>query len=104
MVDTGIHKMGWSRDEAMDFLAANTALSLHEIGTEVTRYISWPGQALAYKMGELKIRELRARAEQVLGADFDIRDFHQVLVSNGPVPLSVLESLVDEYIAAGVSP
>lgn len=104
VVDTGIHAMGWSRDEAMDFLAANTALSLHEIGTEVTRYISWPGQALAYKMGELKIRELRARAEHALGADFDIRDFHQVVLSNGTVPLSVLESLVDEYIAAGVSP
>ncbi len=103
VVDTGIHAMGWSRDEAMDFLAANTALSLHEIGTEVTRYISWPGQALAYKMGELKIRELRARAEQVLGTDFDIRDFHQVVLGNGTVPLGVLESLVDEYIAAGGS-
>ncbi len=104
VVDTGIHAMGWTRDEAMDFLAANTALSLHEIGTEVTRYISWPGQALAYKMGELKIRELRVRAEQVLGADFDIRDFHRVVLTNGHVPLSVLESLVDEYIAAGASP
>ena len=104
VVDTGIHAMGWSRDEAMEFLVANTALSLHEIGTEVTRYISWPVQALAYKMGELKIRELRARAELMLGADFDIRDFHRVVLGNGPVPLNVLESLVDEYIEAGASP
>jgi len=98
VVDTGIHAMGWSRQRAFDYLASNTALSLHEVGTEIDRYISWPGQALSYKIGELKIRELRARAEKRLGARFDLRAFHDRLLANGAVPLPVLESLINEWI------
>ncbi len=100
VVDTGLHAFGWSRDRALEFLASNTALSLHEVRTETDRYISWPGQALGYKIGELKIRELRARAENALRDRFDIRDFHDVILGHGPVPLSVLEELVDAYISA----
>ncbi|MEZ5971907.1 MAG: DUF885 domain-containing protein [Hyphomonadaceae bacterium] len=100
VVDTGMHSMGWSRQRALDYLAANTALSTHEIRTEVDRYIGWPGQALAYKMGELKIVELRQRAEAALGDRFDIRAFHDVVLGNGGVTLPVLERQVDEYITA----
>jgi uncharacterized protein (DUF885 family) len=95
-----MHSMGWSRQRALDYLAENTALSTHEIRTEVDRYIGWPGQALAYKMGELKIVELRQRAEAALGGRFDIRAFHDVVLGNGGVTLPVLERQVDEYIAA----
>ena len=98
VVDTGLHAMGWSRQQAMDFMAANTALSLHEITTETDRYISWPGQALAYKMGQIKIMELRRRAEEQLGETFDVREFHDVILLNGPVPLTVLEDQIDDYI------
>lgn len=98
VVDTGIHAMGWSRQRALDYLASHTALSLHEVRTEIDRYISWPGQALSYKLGELKIRELRTRAEKELGADFDLREFHDLLLSEGAVPLPVLERLVEEWI------
>jgi len=100
VVDTGIHAMGWSRERAIGFMAERTALSLHEVKTEVDRYISWPGQALAYKMGELKIRELRARAERELGARFDVRAFHDALLENGSLPLDVLERQVETFIAA----
>ena len=100
VVDTGLHALGWTRQQAMDYLAAHTALSRHEIRTEVDRYISWPGQALAYKTGELKIRELRARAERELGPRFDRRAFHDAVLANGAVPLDVLEEQVEEYIAA----
>lgn len=100
VVDTGIHALGWSRDQAMAFMARNTALSLHEVRTETDRYISWPGQALAYKIGEMKIRELRGRAEEALGEDFDVRAFHDVVLLNGAVPLTVLEDQVDRWIAA----
>jgi uncharacterized protein (DUF885 family) len=99
VVDTGIHAQGWTRKRAVDFMAERTALSRHEIETEVDRYISWPGQALAYKMGELKIRELRARAERELGPRFDVRAFHDALLANGAVPLPTLERLVEEFIA-----
>ncbi len=99
VVDTGMHALGWTRQEAMDFMAANTALSLHEIRTETDRYISWPGQALAYKLGELKIKELRARAEQALGEAFDVRAFHDLILANGAVPLTVLETQVDAWIS-----
>ncbi len=98
VVDTGIHSMGWTRQQSIDYLAANTALSLHECTTETDRYISWPGQALAYKMGELKIKELRKKAEQALGSNFNIREFHDAILLNGPVPLDVLEEQIDEFI------
>jgi len=100
VVDTGMHAFGWSREKAMDFMASNSALSLHEVRTETDRYISWPGQALAYKMGELKIRELRRMAEKELGARFDVREFHDVVLGTGPVPLPLLEEQVRAYVAA----
>ena len=100
VVDTGMHAKGWTRQQALDYLATNTALSTHEIRTEVDRYIAWPGQALAYKMGELKIIELRRRAEAAFGPDFDIRRFHDAVLGNGGVTLPVLERQIDAYIAA----
>jgi uncharacterized protein (DUF885 family) len=99
VVDTGIHTKGWTRQQAMDYLASHTALPLHEVETETDRYISWPGQALAYKTGELKIRELRAKAEKELGTSFDIREFHDAVLRNGSVPLPVLEEAVNRFIA-----
>ena len=98
VVDTGIHAFGWPRQRAIDYMAANTALSLHEIETEVDRYIANPGQALGYKMGEIRIRELRKKAEIALGDRFDVRDFHDAVLRNGSVPLDVLEREIDEYI------
>lgn len=98
VVDTGIHVKGWSRDEAIEYMAVNSALSLHNIRSEVNRYIFWPGQALAYKMGEIKIRELREIAEESLGEHFDLRDFHDVILMSGSVPLSVLEKIVRDYV------
>jgi uncharacterized protein (DUF885 family) len=100
VVDTGMHWKGWTRDQALKFMADNTALSIHEVTTETDRYIGWPGQALAYKMGELKIRELRKRAEDALGPRFDVRDFHDAVLRNGSVPLSVLEAQIDAFIAS----
>jgi uncharacterized protein (DUF885 family) len=99
VVDTGLHAMGWTRQQAMDLLAANTALPLHEIKTETDRYISWPAQALAYKLGELKIKELRRRAEETLGERFDVRAFHDAVLANGSVPLPVLEQSIERFIA-----
>ena len=99
VIDTGIHSKGWTRQQALDYMASNTALSLHEVTTEIDRYIAWPGQALAYKLGELKIRELRARAERELGARFDLRAFHDVVLGAGSIPLGVLERRVVEWIS-----
>lgn len=98
VVDTGIHAKGWTRDQVVDFMASNTALSLHEVNTETDRYISWPGQALSYKIGELKIRELRKKAKEELGSDFDIREFHEVVLEQGTVTLSILEDRILAYI------
>jgi uncharacterized protein (DUF885 family) len=103
VVDTGMHYLGWTRQQAIDFMAENSALSLHNITTEVDRYIAWPGQALAYKMGELKIRDLRKRAEETLGANFDIRSFHDTILENGAIPLDILEQYVNEWIQAQVN-
>ncbi len=98
VVDTGIHTKGWSRNQVVDYMSSNTALSLHEINTETDRYISWPGQALSYKIGELKIRELRKKAKTELGSKFDIREFHEVILGQGTVTLSILENLINSYI------
>ncbi|GAA0671708.1 DUF885 domain-containing protein [Rheinheimera tangshanensis] len=98
VVDTGMHTMGWSRQQAIDFLASNTALSMHNVTTEIDRYISWPAQALSYKLGELTIKKLRKEAQQQLGHDFDLREFHDVVLRNGSVPLSILEQQVASYI------
>ena len=98
VVDTGIHAKGWTRDEVIDYMASNTALSFLEINTETDRYISWPGQALSYKIGEIKIREMRLKAEKELGSKFDIRQFHQVILEQGTVTLSILEKRIENYI------
>jgi len=100
VVDTGIHAEGWTRAEAIEYLETHTALSTHEVSTEIDRYISWPGQALCYKMGELKIRELRREAEEALGPKFDLRSFHDAVLDQGAVPLTVLEGQVRAWIAA----
>ena len=98
VVDTGMHAFGWTREEAVNFMADNTALSMHEINTEIDRYISWPGQALAYKIGEITIRELRKKAEKKLGGNFDIRDFHEIILEKGTVTLPILKKRVNQYI------
>ena len=100
VVDTGIHAFGWTREEAVNFMANNTALSLHEVNTEIDRYISWPGQALAYKIGELKIRELRQKAQEKLGSRFDIREFHEIILEKGTVTLGILEDRINKYIGS----
>ena len=100
VIDTGIHRYGWSRQKAIDYLASHTALSQHEVETEVDRYISWPGQALSYKLGELTIRKLRSEAEAKLGPKFDIRGFHDTFLDMGAVPLNVLEDQMHEWMAA----
>ena len=99
VIDTGVHHMGWTRDQALAYLRDNTALSEHEITTEVDRYISWPGQALSYKLGELTLRRLRGEAEDALGPKFDVREFHDVVLAQGSVPMPVLELQVRDWIA-----
>ena len=99
VIDTGVHHKGWSRDQALAYLRDNTALSEHEVTTEVDRYISWPGQALSYKLGELTIMRLRREAEAALGPKFDVRAFHDAVLAQGSLPLPVLESQIRAYIA-----
>ncbi|WP_206613532.1 DUF885 domain-containing protein [Parahaliea mediterranea] len=99
VVDTGLHAFGWSRQQAIDYMLANTALSEAEVVAEVDRYITWPAQALAYKVGELRIQALRNKAEKALGEDFDLRAFHDVIVGNGSLAIAILEAVVDEWIA-----
>lgn len=99
VVDPGMHYFGWSRDKALKFMMDNTALSEHEVTTEIDRYIGWPGQAVSYKIGELKIRELRKDAEKLLGEKFDIQAFHDKILENGSVPLFTLERIVEEFVA-----
>lgn len=98
VVDTGLHSKGWTRQQAIDFMAENSGLSMNNIVSEIDRYITWPGQALAYKMGELKIRELRERAETVLGDQFDVRTFHDKILENGALPLSILETVIVDWL------
>jgi uncharacterized protein (DUF885 family) len=100
VVDTGLHSMGWTRDQAIDYFKANTAKTDQDIGVEVDRYIVWPGQALGYKMGQLKIQELRAKAERDLGTRFNIRAFHDTVLGQGAVPLDVLEHSVAQWVAS----
>ncbi len=99
VIDTGIHAFGWTRQQAIDYMLANSAKSVQDVTVEVDRYIVWPGQALAYKLGELRIKALRAKAEAALGERFDIRRFHNALLDDGPLPLEVLERRMDAWIA-----
>ena len=98
VVDTGVHAKGWTRQQMIDYMSKNTALSIHEVTTETDRYISWPGQALSYKIGEIKIRELRKKAETALGEKFDIREFHEVILEEGTITLSIMEKRINSYI------
>ena len=101
VVDTGLHWKGWTRDQALDYLRRNTALAEHEVQTETDRYISWPGQALSYKLGEMKIWELRKKAEKKLGAKFDIRAFHDTVIDSGTMTMPMLERQVERFIVNG---
>ncbi len=101
VVDTGVHAKGWSRDEARQFMSANTALSDHEVATEIDRYISWPGQALSYYLGQMAMIEAREKAQKALGEKFDVRAFHDTVLQMGSVPLAVLAGRIDRFIAAG---
>ena len=99
VVDTGIHSLGWSRQQAIDFFMSNSSKTQHDITVEVDRYIVSPGQALAYKIGELKLKELRAYATRELGANFDIRKFHDEVLDSGALPLDLLEARVKQWVA-----
>ena len=101
VIDTGVHYFGWSRERALAYLSEHAALSEHEVTTEIDRYISWPAQALAYKLGELLIREKREAAQAALGSDFDQRWFHDKILALRSVPLPVLEEQLDLWIEAG---
>jgi uncharacterized protein (DUF885 family) len=101
VVDTGIHHLGWTREQAVAYLHDNTALADHEIDTEVDRYITWPGQALSYYLGEMAIWKSRHKAEQALGSKFNLRAFHDTVLAMGSVPLPVLEKQIDKFIANG---
>ena len=97
VVDTGMHAMGWSRAKAISFMVENSALAENNIVNEVDRYITWPGQALAYKTGQLEMIKLRQEAAKKLGQKFDVKRFHDVLLGSGAVPLKVMRQLVEEY-------
>jgi uncharacterized protein (DUF885 family) len=99
VVDTGIHSQGWSREQAIDYMVNTTGMAPGDVTTEVERYMAFPGQACAYKVGQLKILELREKARAALGPKFNLKDFHAVVLENGGVPLTLLEQLVDEWIA-----
>lgn len=99
VVDPGMHYMGWTREEALKFMSENTALSFREVNSEIDRYIGWPGQAVSYKMGELKIRALRKLAEEALGDEFNIKEFHDLILSQGSVTMERLEKMVTSYIS-----
>ncbi|HTS20359.1 MAG TPA: DUF885 domain-containing protein [Casimicrobiaceae bacterium] len=103
VVDTGMHWKDWSREQALDYLRGNTTLSEHEVRTEIDRYIAWPGQALSYKLGEIRICALRRKAEQALGAKFDLRAFHDAVLAEGTITLPMLERRIDAYVAASGS-
>ena len=101
VVDTGVHSLGWTREQAQQYMRDNTALSDHEIQTEVDRYISWPGQSLSYYLGEMSIQKSRRKAEEALGEKFNIRAFHDSVLELGAVPLPVLEEHIDHFIQSG---
>lgn len=100
VVDTGMHAKGWTRQQAIDFFVANSSKPLHDIEVEIDRYLAWPGQALAYKLGELKIKELRAHAQKELGEKFDVRAFHDAVLGEGPLPLSLLDTRMRDWVKA----
>ena len=100
VVDTGMHAFGWSRQKALEYMLSNTTASEFEANKEIDRYITWPAQALAYKIGELRIRSLRLDAQKQLGDKFDLRAFHDIVVGNGSLPIAVLEEIVEEWVAA----
>ena len=100
VVDTGIHAKRWTREQAIEYMMANTGMPEAEVVTEIERYFVMPGQALAYKVGMLKILELRERAKKAMGTKFDLREFHEQVLMNGSMPLTVLERVINEYIAA----
>jgi uncharacterized protein (DUF885 family) len=99
-VDTGLHSLGWSREQAIRYMVDNSSMSESSATSEVERYIAWPGQALGYKIGDLRLQGLRRNAEKALGAKFDIRDFHREVLSDGAVPMDVLEAKIARWIAA----
>ena len=104
VVDTGLHSMGWSRQEAIDFMVKNTALPLNEVENEVDRYISWPGQALAYMVGRLEIQALRAEAKAALGERFSLPAFHDAVHARGSVPLAILRQNIEAWVKGQAAP
>ena len=98
VVDTGIHYLGWTREKAIQYMKENCMMTIHKIENEVDRYITWPGQACSYKVGQMKIKELRLTSEKELGAQFNIKDFHDVILSMSSVPLNILETQIKKWI------